>query len=223
MSAKTSIQVQCDQCGKVIWRKLSHIKKYKHLFCSDVCRKDYRERGETRSCPICGNTFYVSLCNLKANWAKHCSPKCRRRTKELANTVICPVCGEPFYQLPNKRKQGRKYCSRKCWSIAIGAGTKEYYYGPNWHTQARKARRRDKICQHCGKAREENGRKLDVHHIIPFKHFGLERYEEANALENLIAYCQTCHKAVEIENWAKNNIAANGQPPNKKSAPTENR
>lgn len=211
-SRRTGRVINCTHCGKAIYRQKGDIKKYKLLFCSDACRKTYRECGETRTCPLCGDTFYVSPCHLAANWAKHCSPKCRQKAKELTNVVICPVCGEPFYQFPCERKEGRKYCSKECWSIAIGAGTKEYYYGPNWYAQARKARKRDKICQRCGKTRKENGRKLDAHHIIPFKEFGLERYEEANVLDNLICYCQSCHKEVEIELWAKNHINGQGQP-----------
>jgi predicted HNH restriction endonuclease len=40
-------------------------------------------------------------------------------------------------------------------------------------------------------------RQLDVHHIIPFRKFGIERYQEANSLSNLICYCNLCHLIVE--------------------------
>jgi predicted HNH restriction endonuclease len=34
---------------------------------------------------------------------------------------------------------------------------------------------------------------MEVHHIIPFRHFGIEGYLAANALENLVSLCRACH------------------------------
>jgi predicted HNH restriction endonuclease len=34
---------------------------------------------------------------------------------------------------------------------------------------------------------------LDVHHIIPFRKFGIDRYREANKISNLISLCNSCH------------------------------
>lgn len=72
------------------------------------------------------------------------------------------------------------------------------YYGPNWLQQRKKARERDQICQfyNCT-ITQQQGRELDVHHIISFRYFGLERYEEANDLQNLISYCHRHHVLVE--------------------------
>lgn len=68
------------------------------------------------------------------------------------------------------------------------------YYGPNWYIQRRKARKRDNYaCRSCGITEEELGRQLDVHHIVPFREFGLARYVEANQLLNLVSYCTACH------------------------------
>lgn len=67
------------------------------------------------------------------------------------------------------------------------------YYGPNWQSQRRKILERDNhICQRCGAP--ENGREHDIHHIIPFRKFGLENYKEANKLNNLETLCIHCHK-----------------------------
>ena len=41
------------------------------------------------------------------------------------------------------------------------------------------------ICQHCGKTQEENGRRLDVHHV--------DSDARNNASENLISLCRSCH------------------------------
>lgn len=60
-------------------------------------------------------------------------------------------------------------------------------YGPGWKQRKQEARDRDKVCRHCGKTPEENGRALDVHHINPY------RYSGDNSLENLLALCRSCH------------------------------
>lgn len=73
-------------------------------------------------------------------------------------------------------------------------GGYEPYYGPNWNEQRRRALERDDhICQKCGMTEDGNGRSLSVHHIIPFREFGIERYEGANRLGNLASLCQHCH------------------------------
>jgi 5-methylcytosine-specific restriction endonuclease McrA len=60
------------------------------------------------------------------------------------------------------------------------------------------ARVRDNnTCQNCSKTKEMLGKNLDVHHIIPFRNFGVGRHEEANRLYNLISYCNKCHKIIE--------------------------
>lgn len=75
-------------------------------------------------------------------------------------------------------------------------GGHEPYYGPNWLKQRRKTLERDHhICQVCGAP--ENGKEHDVHHIIPFKEFGLKLYQEANRLKNLATLCHRCHTSLE--------------------------
>lgn len=94
-------------------------------------------------------------------------------------------------------------------------------YGPNWEQQRNAARARDGYkCRHCGKAEgappsllgsgaggegaTPTQRQHDVHHIIPFRTFGYipgvnENYRQANALENLLTLCATCHQRVEAQ------------------------
>ena len=82
-------------------------------------------------------------------------------------------------------------------------GGYEPYYGENWLVQKRKARLRDKnICQRCGKTREQEKKELSVHHIIPFRNFGLKNYKKANKLNNLITLDKRCHKMVEENGWS---------------------
>lgn len=63
-------------------------------------------------------------------------------------------------------------------------------YGPSWREQRRKAlERADYQCEHTGisqeKHKEKYGKGLDVHHIKPFREFGVENHKEANRLDNL--------------------------------------
>ena len=119
---------------------------------------------------------------------------------------ICKQCGKAF-QIKRSRADRRKFCCNDCyvsWQQANHPGSgidnwnwrggPESYYGPNWRPQRREARERDSyICQRCGITEEEQGQELDVHHKIPFREFGLSRYEEANDLSNLTCLCNKCH------------------------------
>lgn len=68
------------------------------------------------------------------------------------------------------------------------------YRGPNWLEQRRKCLKRDGyMCQRPPCDSED----VDVHHLLPFRYFGLERYNEANALSNLITLCRSHHMKEE--------------------------
>lgn len=56
-----------------------------------------------------------------------------------------------------------------------------------WKQRAQEIRHRDKVCRHCGKTAQENGRALDVHHIVPY------HISHDNSHENLITLCRSCH------------------------------
>ncbi|HBY96864.1 MAG TPA: hypothetical protein DEP84_23440, partial [Chloroflexi bacterium] len=85
-------------------------------------------------------------------------------------------------------------------------------YGPNWPQQRLRARGRDHFrCQVCGTSEEVLGRELDVHHIRPFREFGYkpgenEAYCQANALDNLVSLCPSCHH--RSEPWHSGEVAA---------------
>lgn len=88
---------------------------------------------------------------------------------------------------------------REPWEVHFEGGH-EYYYGPNWYEQRRRARKRDGyVCRKCGLSdedhSEEYGKSLHVHHITKFRKF--EDYEEANRITNLLTLCRPCHVQVE--------------------------
>jgi hypothetical protein len=70
------------------------------------------------------------------------------------------------------------------------------WYGDSWPSQRELARERDNnVCQICGATSNENGKRLDVHHIKPFKVFSNQI--DANDLSNLITLCRKCHRKEE--------------------------
>ncbi len=81
-------------------------------------------------------------------------------------------------------------------------------YGPDWPRASEAARRRDGgRCRQCG-APEREGRKHDVHHLRPFREFGYVPGQNrndllANALDNLITLCPTCHHRAETARGAR--------------------
>ncbi len=72
--------------------------------------------------------------------------------------------------------------------------------GPDWSRQRERARQRDGYrCRLCG-AEEKKGHPHDVHHIRPFREFtggDASQHLQANALDNLITLCKSCHQAAE--------------------------
>lgn len=124
-------------------------------------------------------------------------------------SLTCPICEAQFSVKPSHAKR-RRYCSKRCMAVAYAdrisgennfnwRGGRRPYYGPSWRPAMRAVRVRDQVCQRCQKSSKETGRALDVHHVVPFRAFGLARHAEANTLSNLIAYCNPCHLLVEWE------------------------
>lgn len=75
------------------------------------------------------------------------------------------------------------------------------YYGPSWTEELRETirDRDDRECQSCGVSEDDLGKRLDVHHITPFRKFGVDSHDEANDPDNLISLCHSCH--MRQEDW----------------------
>ena len=77
-----------------------------------------------------------------------------------------------------------------------------FMYGPNWDKQRKAANQRDNFtCQFCGK--KKTTRYLDAAHVVPFRHFGLQRYKKANRLSNLVTLCRSCHTKYDWANGTR--------------------
>jgi hypothetical protein len=80
------------------------------------------------------------------------------------------------------------------------------YYGPGWYSKRKEIRERDNYeCRVCGKAQEEQNRKLSVHHIKPQTEFireGFDPQEDSEIInheDNLVSLCESCHGKFEAK------------------------
>lgn len=123
MAKKTGIYVQCEYCGKTVYKTLSQYKKRKQHFCSNKCQSLLKREitFEHRPCEVCGEDMYLSKKSAK----RFCSTGCQR-TWQLGNTgfknkrfqggyVKCENCGKIFllgkYRL---ELNTHHFCSTAC-------------------------------------------------------------------------------------------------------------
>lgn len=208
--------ITCINCGKpfTVSRK-SRFDVAK--FCSRKCKHQYSQ--VTLECEYCGKTFQRTKGIVKSRKAVHvfCSLGCRFKYNKINGSwnkemnldeVACDQCGKKIIKPHSVLKQyNNHFCSKKCydrWKVKNLRGKSnpnwigghEHYRGENWFEQRREALKRDDFtCQKCGL----KDIPLDVHHIIPFRYFGNDRYKEANQLENLLTCCRPCHGDAEFE------------------------
>lgn len=179
---------------------------------------------EIRECSECGDKFNVAESAEQEYCSHDCYLQWRRRTDKFtgennpnwnSKEYECHRCGASFVRAPSQAEEyERMFCSMECrtqWQRESGIYAGENnpawnggrnYYGKNWPEQRRKARERDGYrCQSCGVNESELGRELSVHHITPFEEFvpesGTPDYEAANALNNLVSLCRSCHREYE--------------------------
>lgn len=119
----TGYFVQCENCGKEVYKTKSQYNRAKHHFCSTKCQKEFehKEKYEDRICEICGKSFYVS----KKSTQRFCSVKCQndwqtqqigvKNPRFIRELVVCDCCGNKFY-MQNYRIGlfKHKFCSDKC-------------------------------------------------------------------------------------------------------------
>lgn len=184
---RTESRPLCDFCGKRV--KASFLPKAKRHFCSPECRF-LGLKPPPRPCVNCG-AIIVPIKFMAAtgkfiahNAGKTCSAKCQnewiRNNPERKAKISAAFTGNLH---PN-------------WQGGKSAFNNTSNRGTGWSTVSEKARKRDKYtCQLCGMTQEENGRKLDVHHIVPYH--VINHHSKANKMSNLISLCQSCHTKEE--------------------------
>lgn len=189
----TAIEVECFFCGKPLKRTLSAIQNSKHVFCDQKCSSEWKK---------------TQVGILSARW------------EGAKEEVPCDYCGNRIMRERCRRQTSKHhFCDMNCYTewqkenlsgsnspLWQGGPTSRKYYGPNWKQQRKAALERDNYCcQACGACHKGEGKKFNVHHIIPIKHFGFiprenDKYIEANDLSNLVSLCLHCHRKVETGN-----------------------
>jgi len=117
-----------------------------------------------------------------------------KKLSEIRKTIF-KGSNNPFYGKKHKAETITKLSLAKG---GTGVAGELSDYGLDFTTELKKKiRNRDTFCQVCGKTEQENGRKLDVHHID---------YNKKNCSEdNLMTLCHSCHVATNSNRkyWCK--------------------
>lgn len=185
----------CAHCGKVFFKKpFNSMKVWNEgvKYCSRSCYGQAKLKPPQKVCPQCGKAFKPKHWEGRAVF---CSSECSSASQRKP-LPICELCGKQC------TKHGRRFCSPEC-KVTWYRGEQVYnYLGPEcvdfytstfWYARSEEIRQRDKVCRHCGKTPEQNGKSLDVHHIIP------RSVREDHSPENLIALCVSCHAKADAK------------------------
>lgn len=181
---------KCKCCGK----KIIKIGNSKKVYCSKKCRDDLAIINCRKTCNVCGVDFSA------IKWLK--SKDGFRVVRDKEKKLCSEECFSEFMKTDEDRKKrvGRAGKDHNNWQGGSHRGGKR---GDNWLQIAEKCRElHGRVCRICGKTEEENGRKLDVNHIIPFHQH--RNKTAANKQSNLEALCRSCHTKTDWE-YRKNN------------------
>lgn len=115
--------ITCINCGKVFYRKKSHIQRQENQFCSNECSNEYshKMKSEIRKCEICGKEFEVG----KMSTQRFCSIQCQGKWQSTQinelnprfkrQKIQCDTCGKEFFEKQYKlRDFDNHFCSTDC-------------------------------------------------------------------------------------------------------------
>jgi hypothetical protein len=162
---------ECLQC-KVVFspvRWVKHKNRYisdrsnNRQFCSRECMTILAKTGYEKKCMYCGVMFtpvrFLSRERyfLPYNIPTTCSKSCRDKAYPFS---------DERRKLVSQRMHKNNHPNWQGGSHRCG------YRGENWQEIAEYIRNKNKRrCARCGKTEKENGRRLDVNHIVPFHQF----------------------------------------------------
>lgn len=119
----TGVNINCEWCGKQVYKTKSQFAKAIHHFCSVHCQKEYlhNETYETRYCEICGKPFEVA----KKDTKRFCSIQCQGKwqstqigdlnPRSKRTIYSCDNCGEPVKVMPCEEKLFKHhFCCNQC-------------------------------------------------------------------------------------------------------------
>lgn len=180
----------CEVCGKPFSVQQA---RSDARFCSWEC---YGAKVQ-KECEYCGQVYFIKRGHARKR--KTCSRKCagllRAQEKRMPN--------QGKSRSPETRRRVaeglRRYYAgdpTKHWNFRNGPFAQKRGIYSAWQQRRKEARERDSYqCRACDKSEGQLGKQLSVHHIKPFRFFA--SWEEANALDNLICLCQSCHMKAE--------------------------
>ena len=169
--------------------------------CSKRCGYELRKRKsrDPIKCARCGREFWPK--RQARGWEKHCSWRCLHEAmREHKTRIKCLRCGAIVLRTPaTVRRVKHHFCSNGCAKAYLRGPNSPHYRGesdPNrggqWRRLAEEIRKRDGYCcQRCTRTQAENGQKLSVDHIVPWRTFADKT--EANHPTNLVSLCRGCH------------------------------
>lgn len=119
----TGEYVECEWCGKLVYKTQSQINKYKHHYCSNKCQseKKHADAYENRQCEVCGQLMHVS----KKSTQRFCSAECQKiwqtwqvgelNVRFTRKKINCDYCGDEFFVKNYKTTINQNnFCSKKC-------------------------------------------------------------------------------------------------------------
>lgn len=176
---------ECINCGKEIFAKGLKKRKY----CSHDCRLSHGIKKCLTNCISCGAVF--SAIKFRKTSGKSYYAKVTGRK------VCSQECENQNYREDPVRKakisKAFKGSNHPNWN---GGSGRRGFRGHDWLSISEEIRKAAGYkCESCGLSQQENGRKLDVNHKIPFSQW--TNKVKANEKINLEALCRSCHMKIE--------------------------
>ncbi len=121
----TGYWVNCENCGKLVYKTKTNYNRQNHHYCSNECqlKKQHELTHEDRSCEICGNLFHVS----KISKQRFCSAECQKIWQKQTKLVgvqspnftrieiKCEYCEKLYYVKKYKTINNQhNFCSKEC-------------------------------------------------------------------------------------------------------------
>lgn len=189
---------ECDTCGRVETVRSDN--------ASTTCRgcavriagkkglETIRRRRPQATCSHCGQVFCRSRSSLAGVKHPFCSLACKHAFSRVERT--CKQCGHQFLvgrgRLSGQTNSTANFCSRPCYEEWLCQTERVNGRGSRWNAIRKEVLKEQPFCAVCGLP---DKKKLQVHHIVPF------RLTRSNDKKNLIPLCASCHKRVET--WLK--------------------
>lgn len=194
--------INCDHCGKEIYRPLAQIKALN--FCSVECRSR-GQRGISnpngkpktlKRCEICGVEFPVSPYQEKR---RYCSKPCTDIAKGGSIETQCHYCGAPLVRQAHRTKNAtHQFCNNTCrgaWQSTQVGPAAPAYKGTTVRVQ----------CSQCGKELKRDTSKLQRNQDFfcgaecwnQWRKVHMRRDGNPNWKEPIQTHCATCGAPIE--------------------------